>query len=885
MASNQRIDDLIAQQAFEQVERLTKDLGTLNAQMVESIKTAKKYSDTLAGAKSLKDINANSAAATKEIANTQRLTTETTKLTKAQQEQIRLAEKRARIVREGTAADIAAANAQRTETVAIQQNTTALAANEATMRRNNITELQGEQAAARYRAARLGTTTAVATETAQIAANTAATAANATAQTTALTNIGRGLTRGLGYLRTAAYVLPGIGIAGIFNLIYEGLSKLFASSPKFDKFIDDFKSLNSLMMQAGAQSGAEIAKVDALFRAVSNGTLSLKERNEAVKTLQDMYPEHLGNLTLDNAKTAELTEKYKALKQELINIAYVQAGYNKISEATSRIFDDEFRMNAERVNNLKIREKVNAAQKAENQLNASGSRNRNANNDALDAGIRKTSQLAQVQGELVASDKLITDAAKDRAINLQRIALIEQQIDSRVKKSGVSVLGGEMDKPEKVKDTSEEDELRALEYQYDQQIALARAKDKENADLEKEYLDQIKNYRKEAYEAQKSDFETANFAQLEAIQDAYQAELIANEKAYATGTIKKAEYEKNKLDIEYKANRDTIESQLSLASQIIALQESVGRDMTDEKRKLSDLTRKLAKSDADYEIAQLKAVAEARQKQNELIKQFATEVSNFVVAAVNAGYENEKNRIQEQQDAITVKKERDIKDVERSLGTEQEKADKIAIINAQAQAKQDVLDLRKREVQQKQAKFEKAVAIAKTIAAIAQAEVQALAYLSNPFTAPFYPAIAALIAATGAAQLATIIATPIPKYAKGTDYHKGGPMIVGDAGSELVIEPGGRQYITPDKDTLTMAPTGTKVIPNAELVRMIASPDRVQYVGGQSVDIGRLVSEQRNTTAAIKQQRIASTMITAKGWTKQQMRVTNWNNTKRQHLN
>jgi hypothetical protein len=66
----------------------------------------------------------------------------------------------------------------------------------------------------------------------------------------------------------------------------------------------------------------------------------------------------------------------------------------------------------------------------------------------------------------------------------------------------------------------------------------------------------------------------------------------------------------------------------------------------------------------------------------------------------------------------------------------------------------------------------------------------------------------------GAVQLATIIATPLPKYAKGTANHKGGPAIVGDGGVPEVITYGGNAWITPDKPTLVDLPAGAAVIPD-----------------------------------------------------------------------
>ncbi|KIL45010.1 peptidoglycan DD-metalloendopeptidase family protein [Jeotgalibacillus soli] len=56
----------------------------------------------------------------------------------------------------------------------------------------------------------------------------------------------------------------------------------------------------------------------------------------------------------------------------------------------------------------------------------------------------------------------------------------------------------------------------------------------------------------------------------------------------------------------------------------------------------------------------------------------------------------------------------------------------------------------------------------------------------------------------------------VETFAKGTDAHKGGPMIVGDKyGREIVRFPNGKTILSPDTDTLIPnAPKGTQVIPN-----------------------------------------------------------------------
>jgi hypothetical protein len=114
-------------------------------------------------------------------------------------------------------------------------------------------------------------------------------------------------------------------------------------------------------------------------------------------------------------------------------------------------------------------------------------------------------------------------------------------------------------------------------------------------------------------------------------------------------------------------------------------------------------------------------------------------------------------------------------------------------------------------MQLKQAKWEKAEAIVQAGIKTAQAVVSAL----GVFPPPLGIALAAVVGAMGAAQIAMIASKQIPQYAEGTDFHKGGLAIVGDAGkSEAVIMPSGKIWKTPDTATVVNLPRGTEVLPD-----------------------------------------------------------------------
>lgn len=145
-----------------------------------------------------------------------------------------------------------------------------------------------------------------------------------------------------------------------------------------------------------------------------------------------------------------------------------------------------------------------------------------------------------------------------------------------------------------------------------------------------------------------------------------------------------------------------------------------------------------------------------------------------------------------------------------AITTEEAEARKRAAENKTAQ-KNAELEKKKAALRTKQAKFEKATSIAEAAIQIAGGILQTIKQLGFPAAIPMIAALGAM----GAIQLATIIATPIPKYAKGTDSHKGGLAVVGDGGVPETIVTDKGAYITPSVPTLVDIPKGAKVIPYA----------------------------------------------------------------------
>lgn len=186
----------------------------------------------------------------------------------------------------------------------------------------------------------------------------------------------------------------------------------------------------------------------------------------------------------------------------------------------------------------------------------------------------------------------------------------------------------------------------------------------------------------------------------------------------------------------------------------------------------------------------------------------AIQMVSGIKEMVSGMYESQIEELEKEDEANEEAKEKELERIDElaehgAISEEEAEARKRAAEDKTA-AKSAEIEKKKAELMTKQAKFEKAMNISQTIMATSLAVTKALPNLL----------LAALVGAMGAVQLATIIAQPIPKYARGTMDHKGGLAIVGDGGKRegVITEKG--LWITPDTPTLIDLPKHAMVIPD-----------------------------------------------------------------------
>lgn len=305
--------------------------------------------------------------------------------------------------------------------------------------------------------------------------------------------------------------------------------------------------------------------------------------------------------------------------------------------------------------------------------------------------------------------------------------------------------------------------------------------------------------------------------------------LAALEYQYNQKLITQEQYETERAKIvaDYAGKR--LQSELNTAITLLEIMKATGQSVTEQEAKIAAIRLKIAqnltaglKAENGQQEADEKAVAE---KKKELWNELGMELKETVFSFIDSGFDRQKNALEREKVIIDERKDAEIKRINSLQIAESEKADKIKLLDATVQAQKEQLARKQRQIDAKKAKADKVAAIFGIGINIAQREVEALSYLSNPVTAPMYPFVAALIGAIGAVQLAAVLAKPIPEYWTGTkDSGEAGLAIVGDKrGKELVKLQDGSVYETPSTSTLINLPAHSEVISNPDYQKILNS--------------------------------------------------------------
>lgn len=661
----------------------------------------------------------------------------------------------------------------------------------------------------------------------------------------------------------------------LVTMYWKDISKFFkelsTGKEVYDSLAESQKMYNEAMREGAKDSAREVAELEILYKASQDQNRSLEERKKAIGKLQQDYPSYFGNMKEEEILAGKAASAYNNLRDAIIKNAQAKAVQDKITEEISKSLEDQVRL-AEAQRAMQENEAMSMQVRRITRVDEFGTQHTGYELDESVEGKRRKELLDAARAYDNAAGAANTYQKKIDEVNAtvqNLIAMISVESlfppEKEIERQGKAVVKKERDILEELLQTRidliEDERKRELAQNEKDFQKKIEGLDKES-ELYKNYAELMRRneaaindkYDKLALKAR----EEAADREVEFMQEKYaqraviatqgvQKELEALSKEYAKGLIDAEEYEEKRTAI---TNQYAIDS-AQVAIDAIKEQLKVA-DMSAEKRQeLLDALASAEMALGDAVIAsneeQAKAREEALQRAREGFEALrdvadlsldgmsdlmdglysifeaiekggkdtfagilagAMQMVSGVKDMVSGMYESQIEELEKEQEANDEAQEKEMDRIKQlaefgAISEEEAEARKRAAEDKTA-AKTAEVEKKKAELMTKQAKFEKAMNISQTIMATALAVTKSLPNI----------VLAALVGAMGAVQLATIIAQPIPKYAKGTKDHKGGLAIVGDGGKREGVITDKGLWVTPDVPTLVDLPKGTVVIPD-----------------------------------------------------------------------
>ena len=114
------------------------------------------------------------------------------------------------------------------------------------------------------------------------------------------------------------------------------------------------KDFNEAKKEGHKNASQELASAKMLYFVMKDETVARKDRLEAAKKLQELYPRIFGNMSQEQMLVGNTAKQYQELEKAIISAAIAEGIRNKISDATNKFLDKE-EENLKKVGNAKIR--------------------------------------------------------------------------------------------------------------------------------------------------------------------------------------------------------------------------------------------------------------------------------------------------------------------------------------------------------------------------------------------------------------------------------------------------------------------------------------------------------------------------------------------------
>jgi hypothetical protein len=722
----------------------------------------------------------------------------------------------------------------------------------------------------------------------------------------------------------AAFTLLAPKIADFFQEIFKGKKVIEDLSEEQKKYTDIL--------------GEEKTQLDVLYRTATDANVPLAARKQAIKELREQYGAYLKNFSDEEILAGKATVAYNNLTEAIIKSARARAAQDILIDNQKKLLALETQLAGVREKTIResnqaarqrkivgaaaievevgpseeelrqvIQKRGRAAAEeigkqreviqkendnllktilsnqvapfteevdkdAEKDANKLADLRKKLAEDELAAQraliLLRLQNEADAQQRILESDKFTYEERTSAAQNFYKISrtLLQTELDQELaaidKKAKEAKLGEEAVQNQKA----------LVKLQFNGKfIQLERKLSDQIFDITKASLDNDKKLRLEALQKRFKAIQDAGSIEISQIQEARDKELLAlSERADATA-LSFEEQQKERLKIIAKYARLELEAQLDKVEELLKLEtDPVKR--ADLEAQAAAIRLKIDDQLTDEKIKNLKEVEAEEKRLADVQKQLQQEIFTLIKTFTLGRFDVAKNQIQEQIDGIEKRKRVELDAINSTSLSAVEKQARISNAEQKAQNQREDLELRQRQLDQQRARFERAFTIASIIQATASAVMTALG--KKPYT-PENIRLAVLTGAIGAVQLATALATPIPKFRTGKgEYDKyEGPAWVGDGGkSEVIFRENGTMEKTPATPVMTWVGKNDIIHPDADAL-LNHTLHKQGQVMGYSVP-GNYEFAEMTSTLKAEMRNVAKTIQNKREW------VVNLNNGK-----
>ena len=601
----------------------------------------------------------------------------------------------------------------------------------------------------------------------------------------------------------------------------------------FDKVKDSLKDAGDNMLKFA--TGVNVADIQRIAKEVNevaesvgeytrrlneltDAQLAAKNQNEALtRQIADLSAEEARYSTIVQDVSKSYTERTSAEEK-----AYAAAEKrSKLEYQIAKTNFDlvkrelELRQSAgENVDELKTRytEAYVAMRNTEQQyINEREKSQQRINKINLEFAVKELDRLTESTNNMVAIN--IRRANSDQTTYDDRKKILEESRQTLDKSLSAELAVLERFSKEKI-------DMDSLMNESDQTVVDERVRALElPTQMEEKMLKVIKDYRQQRQNLNDADITSERKRVNEVLKElsreanARGQEIAGNESGamsdlsgeYAKGLMSEEVYQAKKKAISDKYTLERFNSTSEMLQKQLETEGLTTEQRASIEAKIAENSVELNKWMNEQKIAADEAYAA---KQKELLQ----DVFNFGKQLIEQQFEAKLESLEkesEENEAWSEEEKERIDRLEESGAISKEQADaRKAAVDDQAAMREEEIEAKRKELQKKQAIYERAMAVAQIGWSTAQA---IMAAWTNPWTAP---GMIPLIIAAGAVQAASVLATPIPEYAKGTKDHPGGLAIVGDGGRSEMIVSNGMLFKTPATDTLIDLPAHSVVYPD-----------------------------------------------------------------------